>query len=119
MTEIKPPFGPLIFLYIYWQRNGSITLLLVLCYSFAVIKVQGLSNFIDFLRFHRNFALLIRFEPLRGPLIRKQTVFILLLVWYNADMALQNNFDVILTCKRALTFFPNNFLIFAPPPLRP
>ena len=104
MTEIKPPFGPLIFLYRYWQRNGSITHLLVLCYSFTV-KVQGLSNFIHFLRFHRIFAFLIRFEPLREPLIRKQTVFILLLQLYNEDMTLQNNFDTILTCKRALTFF--------------
>ena len=36
---------------------------------------------------------LIRFEPLREPLMRFQTVLILLLQLYNVDMTFQNNFD--------------------------
>ena len=38
---------------------------------------------------------LIRFEPLRKPLMRFPTVFILLLQLYNVDMTIQNNFDTI------------------------
>ena len=87
------------------------TVLQLLKYRACQISLISL-DFIEILLF------LIRFEPLRGPLIRKQTVFILLLQLYNGDMTLQNNFDTILTCKRALTFFSNNFSIFAPPPLR-
>ena len=56
-------------------------------------------DFIEILLF------LIRFEPLRRPHIGKQTVFILKLQLYNGDMTLQNNFDTILTCKRAFDFF--------------
>ena len=49
---------------------------------------------------------LIRFEPLKEPLIRFPTVLILLLQLYYVDMTFQNNFDTIfLICKRALTFF--------------
>ena len=80
------------------------------------LQNQSWSNFIDFLRFHRNFAILIRFEPLREPLMRFPTVFILLLQLYNVDMTFQNNVDTInFNLLECLDFFPNNFLIFAPP----
>ena len=78
-------------------------------YWFCVTFLQLLNHrasqialiFLDFIEI---LLFLIRFEPLRGPFITKQTVFILLLQLYNVDMTLQSNFDTILTCKRALTF---------------
>ena len=79
----------------YWF---CVTVLQLLKYRACQISLISL-DFIEILLF------LIRFEPLRGPLIRKQTVFILLLQMFNGDMTLQNNFDTILTCKRALTIF--------------
>ena len=75
-----------------------VTVLQLLKYRACQISLISL-DFIEILLF------LTRFEPLRGPLIRKQTVFILLLQMYYGDMTLQNNFDTILTCKRALTIF--------------
>ena len=79
----------------YWF---CVTVLQLLEYRACQISLNSL-DFIEILLF------LIRFELLRGPLIRKQTVFILLLQLYNGDMTLQNIFYTILTCKRALTFF--------------
>ena len=58
--------------------------------------------FLDFIELS---PFLIRFEPLREPLMRFPTVFILLLQLYNVDMTFQNNFDTLnLICKRVLTF---------------
>ena len=67
-------------------------------------------DFIEILPF------LINFKPLRVPLMRFPTVFILLLQLYNVDMTFQNNFDTInFNLQEIFDFFPNNFLIFAPP----
>ena len=79
----------------YWF---CVTVLQLFKYRACQISLISL-DFVEILPF------LIHFEPLREPLIRKQTVFILLLQLYNGNMTLQNNFDTILTCKRALTFF--------------
>ena len=46
--------------------------------------------FLDFIEIS---PFLIRFEPLREPLMRFPTVLILLLQLYNVDMTFQNNFD--------------------------
>ena len=66
-------------------------------------------DFIEILPF------IIRFAPLREPLMRFPTDFILLFQLYNVDMTFQNNFDTInFDLYESFDIFPNNFLIFAP-----
>ena len=83
MTEIKPPFGPLIF-YIDIGREMAAFLFYWFCvtglplFKYRACQISLISlNFIEILLF------LIRFEPLRWPLIRKQTV---LFFYYNFIM---------------------------------
>ena len=58
---------------------------------------------------------LILFEPLREPLMKFQTVYILKLQLYDVDMTIQNKFGTInFNLQKGFDFLSNNFLIFGP-----
>ena len=66
-----------------------------LCFTILHLLLNKVGQLHLFSRCQRNLTLLIRFEPLREPLMRFQTVNILKLQLYNVDMTFQNKFGTV------------------------
>ena len=77
INKIKTPLGPQIIICIDIGREILNLNFYWLCVTILHLLLNNVGQFHLFPRFNRNFTLLIRFEPLREPLMRIPTVYIL------------------------------------------